>query len=168
MASMVTTMSGAAWIPGCDTALMQTETRTFVGTGLTCSVIGKAFRTAVLLTGGVRQAEAAVLEAIGRVNPERVSDDAFLLTCVRTSIVPSRRFRPAVTDTESASSILAPELKRILLLAPYFRQALVLRVLLGLSEDECERLNVRNASERACAAVKELARIRAAERCAAA
>ena len=168
MASMVTTMSAGAWIAGRDTALMQTETPTFVGTRLTRYMVAKAFRTAVLLTGGVSQAEAAVREAIGRVDPELISDDTFLLNCVRTSIVPSRRSRPAVADTESASSILAPELKRILLLAPYFRQALVLRVLLGLSEDECERLNVRNASERACAAVKELARIRAAERCAAA
>jgi hypothetical protein len=165
---MVNRMSATASIAERDVALMQTETRLFGRARLTRSVIAKAFRTAVLLTGAVRQAEAVVLEAIRRMDPEQVSDDTFLLDCVQASVIPCRQCEPTPAETAKASSILAPELKRILLLSPHLRQALVLRVLLGFSDNDCERFHIRDAGQRACRAAKELARIRAAERSAAA
>ena len=164
MASIVTTMSAGTWTEERDIALMQPTGRSLGSAGLSRHLMGKAFRTAVLLTGGIRQAETALLEAIGSVDPEQVTDETFLLDCVRASLNPARQCEPTIAESEDASSVLAPELKRILLLAPHLRQALVLRVLLGLSDDDCARFHVRDAGQQACAAVREISHIRAAKR----
>jgi hypothetical protein len=126
------------------------------------SALAKTFRAAVLLTGGVQQAEAAMLEVIRQADGN-VSDQTFFADCLRASVAPGRQSQATAQDAEDASAILAPELKRILLLAPHLRHGLVLRVLLGLSDEDCARLNIRDASQRACAASQELARIRRAE-----
>jgi len=46
------------------------------------------------------------------MDPERVSDDTFLLDCVRASVAPGLRCKAAAEDAEEARSILAPELER--------------------------------------------------------
>jgi hypothetical protein len=158
MGTMVNTISAQDYFGGGDVALMETDSP------LSNYAIARTFRAAVLLTGGVRQAEAAMLDAIEGTETEEVSDQTFLLNSVRASIARGRQSKATSADGAEASSILAPELKRILLLKPHLRQALVLRVLLGFSDDDCARLSVRNAGQRACAAVQELARIREVER----
>jgi hypothetical protein len=161
---MVSTVSMVSWLPRRDMGVIHREARSLECACLTQHILAKAFRTAVLLTGAIGPAEAAVLEAIGRLDPEQISDDAFLMECVRASRAPGRQCKTTIRNGEDLSSILAPELMRILLLDPHLRHALVLRVLLGLSDDDCARLNMRNAGQRACAAVQELARLRQAER----
>jgi hypothetical protein len=164
MATMVSTMPAAAWVALGDTAAMRLEAEPVERSPISNHAIAKTFRAALLLTGGVRQAEAAMSDAIRRMDREHASDEAFLLDCVRASVARGRQSKATAEDAEGASAILAPELKRILFLAPHLRQGLVLRVLLGLSDDDCARLNIRNASQCACAAVRELARIRETER----
>lgn len=162
MAAMLSAAPAADWVARGDTDFGPKQSkRSEDSAGV--NPLAKTFRAAVLLTGGVRQAEAAMLDAIQRIGSKQVSDDTFLLDCVRASLAPGRQSK-ASEDTEDASSVLAPELKRILLLAPDLRHSLVLRVLLGLSDDDCARLNIRDASQRVRAAVQELARIREAER----
>lgn len=163
MVAMLSAVPAADWAARGDTDFGPKQSNCPEDAAGINPALAKTFRAAVLLTGGVRQAEAAMLDAIQRMGSAHVSDDTFLLDCVRASLAPGRQSK-AIEDTEGASSILAPELKRILFLAPDLRHSLVLRVLLGLSDDDCARLNIRNASQGVRAAVQELARIREAER----
>ena len=163
MATMLNAVPAAAWIPQGDTDFSPQRSESSEHASITSAALAKTFRVAVLLTGGVRQAEAAMLDAMQRMDPEQVSNASLFTDCVRASLATGRQSK-ASEDTEDVSSILAPELKRILMLPSYLRYGLVLRVLLGLSDGDCARLGVRNASWRARAAVQELARIREAER----
>jgi len=114
------------------------------------------FTVALLLSGGVRQAEAAMLDAIRGRDPEQVPERAFLLDCVRASMDP-RRQAEAQEDMDKAAFLLPSELGRIVRLAPRLRHGFVLRMLLGLSREECARLNVADADLSAGCAAQQLA-----------
>ncbi len=163
MTMMVSTMyTTVAATPG-ELAWQHAEISTGERPRISSSALAKTFRAAVLLTGGIRQAEAALLDVIQQVDPRGVSDQTFFTDCLRASVAPGRQSQATVEDAEDTSAILAPELKRILQLESHLRHGLVLRVLLGLSEEDCASLDIRDASRRACAASRELARIRRAE-----
>jgi hypothetical protein len=164
MTMMLSTMSGTVAATTGELAWRHAEASAEERPRISSSALAKTFRAAVLLTGGIRQAEAALLDVIQQVDPRNVSDQTFFADCLRASMAPGRQSQATAEDAEDASAILAPELKRILLLKPHLRHGLVLRVLLGLSEEDCARLNIRDAGRRACAASQELARIRRAER----
>jgi hypothetical protein len=121
--------------------------------------LNEAFKTAVLLTGSVGQAEAALLQAIGQVRPEHLSQRTFLLACITAAIAPRRELQPSAFEIADASSILPQELARILLLPPDLRRSFVLRFLVGLSGEERKHLKVENIDEGACTAAQELARM---------
>jgi hypothetical protein len=92
----------------------------------------KAFLTALLLTGGIEAAEAAVLEAIATLELDYDSGDCLLLETVKSAI---KRRADAPDPSEQAFSILPIELRRVLLLAPGSRHCFVLRVLLGMTPE---------------------------------
>jgi hypothetical protein len=126
----------------------------------TKGALSNAFTIALLLSGGVQRAEAALLDSIEQMDSDQVSDDEFLASCVKHATIPRPGPAAEIEPVENAALLLPPELKRILLLPAYLRHRFVLRVLLKLSLEECAHLNIRNANQGASAAAQELARIR--------
>ena len=120
--------------------------------------LSRIFTATLLLVGGVEQAEAAMADAIGRMDAESISNLALLRECARAALAV-----PSGNDIEDASSLLPLELRRVLRLPLELRRSFVLRMLAGLSREECADLNVRDSDENVCAAIQELARIRQAE-----
>jgi hypothetical protein len=139
-----------------------TQVRFVAPASMESDEFGRTFTIMTLLTGSAREAEAAMLDAIGRMCPGRVSKKELFLACAKAAIA-SRRAPEASPDTEDASAFFPRELKRILLLPGNLRHCFVLRLLAGLSGEECERLNILNVEESTCAAVEELARICSSE-----
>jgi len=97
----------------------------------------KAFLPALLLTGSVEGAEAAVLDGIAALESDHFSGDSLLLRTVRSAIQVYGDFSDQFADT---FSILPFELRRVLLLAPNLRRSFVLRVLLGMTPEICSDL----------------------------
>jgi len=110
-----------------------------------------------LLTGGARSAEAAMLEGIRRNYECEASPQELLLACVRAAIGGGS----SGSDGDDPDSWHLPvELKRVLTLPARLRHCFVLRILGGLSREECERLNLPDSDGCAGAAALELARMR--------
>ena len=93
-----------------------------------------AFRTALLLTGDTRTAEAAVMHGIRA--GEGQSHRGFLIESVRFTI----RRRTKSADAADALDLLPPELRRLFMLQPLSRDCFVLRILVGLSPVVCAQL----------------------------
>lgn len=155
MATMMSTVCGA----GGDRAPIFLATGFTERAPLSNGVIGRNFTAAVLLTGSVRKAEAAMLEAIHGMDAEEASDQTFLLDCVKASLVPGRQSQAQAKDAQSAACILPAELRPILSLARDLRHAFVLRMFLRLSREGCARLNIRDVDQLVCAAAQQLARV---------
>lgn len=98
--------------------------------------LGRAFRTALLLTASAERAEAAVLEAIATMDPLEFSDEALLREAMAASIT-SRFPEAGVEEQEHGSSLLPLALRGILRLPRDLRQCFVLRVLVGLPREVC-------------------------------
>lgn len=128
-----------------------------VGTPVSRGVLGSAFTIALLLTGTVKQAEAAVIEAIRRIDPEQASEEAFLQDCANAAMVRTQRSFPNSDAAAEAAAFLPHELQRILLLTRDLRRSFVLRVLLRMPADACARFGVPNASHFAAAAAQQMA-----------
>jgi DNA-directed RNA polymerase specialized sigma24 family protein len=112
-----------------------------------------AFRTALLLTGATRTAEAAVMHGIRAC--EVLSHRGLLIESVRSAIL--RRKKGA--DTPDAIDVLPPELRRIFMLQPLLRDCLVLRILVGLSPAFCAALldiSIAEFENALCAALNQL------------
>jgi hypothetical protein len=92
-----------------------------------------AFCIALLLTGNVEAAEAAVLDGIAVLEFDRISGDSLLLATAKSAIC--RRVQ--IPEQSQRLSILPLELRRLFLLAPNYRDCFVLRVLIGLSPELC-------------------------------
>jgi hypothetical protein len=113
-------------------------------------VLNKAFLTAVLLSGSVASAEAAVLASI------RLLDD-------RESLLETAMIEAIAASTdgdESARALLPVELRRVLDLPMLNRHCYVLRVLVGLRRAGCARilrLEAVRVDEVICAAARMLA-----------
>jgi hypothetical protein len=123
-------------------------------------VLTETFTLAVLLSGGVDRAEAAMLEAIQQVDPERCCDRELRQLSLRAA---SRAGREDAT--EEGAPGFPVELTRVLRLPAGLRECFVLRVLAGLSSEECADLNVFQADEGAWAAARELGKMRSSESC---
>jgi hypothetical protein len=97
----------------------------------------QAFCTALLLTGGTKRAEAAVLDAIAELALDQLSGGSLILGSAKAAI--QRR-----ADLEDQSgrpfSMLPFELRRLFLLVPTNRDCFVLRVLIGLTPEQCSEM----------------------------
>ena len=93
-----------------------------------------AFRTALLLTGDTRTAEAAVMHGIGVC--EDLSPGGLLIAAVRSAV----RRRTKLSDGPYEVECLPHELRRLFMLQPLPRRCFVLRVLVGLSPEVCAEL----------------------------
>src|SRR5579862_6361386 len=93
-----------------------------------------AFRTALLLTGDTRTAEAAVMHGIGVC--EDLSPGGLLIAAVRSAV----RRRTESSDGPYEVECLPRELRRLFMLQPLPRHCFVLRVLVGLSPEVCAEL----------------------------
>jgi DNA-directed RNA polymerase specialized sigma24 family protein len=101
-------------------------------------LLDRAFLTAHLFTGNLRQAEEATLDAIDSwrpgEEPEAVLFQNVLDAAARAQVEPS-------TNTpDPSASYLPNELKAVLRLAPQLRRCFVLRILAGLPAKVCARL----------------------------
>jgi len=90
----------------------------------------KAFCIALILTGNVDGAEAAVLRGIAALDSNYTCGHHLIR---QTSIAAIGRHLDFLNQAEQALSILPPELCRVLLLAPKLRHCFVLRILLGMT-----------------------------------
>ena len=98
------------------------------------TALDMAFRTALLLTGDTRTAEAAVMQGIGAC--EDVSSGDLLIEAVRSAV----RRRTKSSDGPYEVDGLPAELRRLFMLQPLFRHCFVLRILVGLSPEVCAEL----------------------------
>src|SRR5271168_1640726 len=93
------------------------------------STLDMAFRTALLLAGTTKTAEAAVMDGISAC--EDLSHRGLLVEAVRSTL---RRRTKSAHDSD-AIELLPPELRRLLMLQQHSRDCFVLRILVGLSPE---------------------------------
>lgn len=98
--------------------------------------LGRAFRTALLLTASAERAEAAILEGVRAMGASEVSDES-LLREVMTASIASKIHEERVEEAERDSSWLPSALRRVLRLSRNLRHCFVLRVLAGLPREVC-------------------------------
>jgi hypothetical protein len=117
-----------------------------------------AFWTALLLTGAIESAEAAVLDGIAALDLDHVSGDGLLLATAKSAI----RRRTEFPEQSEVLSILPRELQRLFLIAPNYRVCFVLRVLIGFTPELCSGLlclSIREVEEELFTALREMPRI---------
>jgi hypothetical protein len=105
-----------------------------VSANTTSRAVHIAFRTALLLAGGTRTAELAVLDGIEACG--NISHRSLLIETVRSTI----RRRAESTAVLDGINLLPPELRRVLGLQPIFRDCFVLRILVQLPPEVCAEL----------------------------
>lgn len=101
----------------------------------------RTFVMAHLLTGSLKQAEIASMEAIDAWNPETESDEALLRHGVDAALCRTdRRVQPDPIESVAGGSYLPVELQAVLKLPPSHRKCFALRVLGGFFPLDCARL----------------------------
>jgi len=104
-------------------------------------IVGRAFLTALLLTGNTDQAESATMAAIDSWNPDDETEEVLfekaLAMAARARIEPASSYW---NERDVAGSCLPVELQRVLRLARPLRRCFVLRVLVGLPPRVCAKL----------------------------
>jgi hypothetical protein len=98
--------------------------------------IDSAFSIALLLSGNMATAEAAVDDAIS-VCPENCADEDLMRATVSSAI---RRSLGRPWEHADTQSVLPLELQQVVQMAPLLRGCFVLRVLAGFSLIECSSL----------------------------
>jgi hypothetical protein len=98
------------------------------------SALNMAFRTALLLTGDTRTAEAAVVHGIGACKD--LSPGGLLIEAVRSAV----RRRTKSADGPYEVEWLPIELRHLFMLQPLLRHCFVLRILAGLFPEVCAEL----------------------------
>ena len=93
-----------------------------------------AFRTAVLLTGATKSAEAAVIHGISAC--EELSPHGLLTEAVRSAV----RLQANSANGAYEVKCFPPELQRLFMLQPLPRHCFVLRILVSLSPEVCAEL----------------------------
>jgi hypothetical protein len=122
--------------------------------------LAKSFITALFLVGNVREAEAAVCNAIDSMDPDQPSVESLIRLTV-VAATRSAEVESGVGDYSLAIPLLPLELRRLMSLAAGLRRCFVLRMLLAVPRVECARLlriSVSQVDERACAGARLLAR----------
>jgi hypothetical protein len=97
-------------------------------------VLDIAFRTALLLTGHMKTAEAAVIQGIGACAD--LSPGTLLIETSRAAV----QRRTKSSDGPCEVECLPPELRRLFMLQPLPRHCFVLRILVGLTPEVCAEL----------------------------
>lgn len=118
--------------------------------------LDQAFHAALLLTASVEAAETAVLDGITALGPDQVPGHGFLLQTMKSA---SRQRADSPDQFDDALSMVPLELRRVLLLHPYLRRCFVLRVLLGITPENCSEilhLAAGEVEDAACMAMQEL------------
>jgi DNA-directed RNA polymerase specialized sigma24 family protein len=100
-------------------------------------LLDRAFLTAHLLTGNLRQAEKATLYAIDLWRPGEESEAVLFQNVLDAAA--HAQVEPAANADASAPH-LPDELQAVLRLAPQLRRCFVLRILAGLPAKACARL----------------------------
>ena len=98
------------------------------------SALDMPFRTALLLAGNTKTAEASVMDGIDAC--EDLSHRGLLIEAVRPTI----RRRTKSAGATDALDLLPPELRRLFMLQPLSRDCFVFRILVGLSPEVCAEL----------------------------
>ena len=104
-------------------------------------VFDMAFRTALLLTGGMKTAEAAVMQGIGAC--EDFSPHGLLTETVRSAVRRCTKSSDGPHEVEG----LPLELRHLFMLQPLLRYCFVLRILVGLPPEVCAELLEVSVSE---------------------
>jgi len=115
--------------------------------------LAKNFITAILLTGSVKQAEAAVLDC---------TDSPNLLGTAAAAIRHTSAHPGEITEERAAAELLPIELRNVLQLPAELRRYFVLRMLMAMTRESCAALlkvDPARVDEATCEAVIELARI---------
>lgn len=122
--------------------------------------MGKAFFTAILLTGSLEWAERAVLEGIAACDLNCKPAMTLYSRTLRAATEQGAHDRP-LEESESAAGLLPAELSRLLKLSPLdCRRCFVLHILAGLPRSACARLldlSVYEVAEHTSIALKWLA-----------
>jgi hypothetical protein len=124
--------------------------------------LATAFCTALLLTADVKNAEAAVLEAIQNSDCDPLCGVS-LRDVIERSVDPSREVQRQYTPAP-----IPAELQEVLRLSSRLRHCFVLRILLKFSRLACAeilRLQVRQVDRYTCEALASLSVFREAEVC---
>jgi hypothetical protein len=127
----------------------------------------QVFLIALLLTGGVEEAEISMLEGMGAID-RAAGGTTFLYSTIEAAV---RQARSPVEEACAGQPSSVPlnrialplELRRVLALRPDQRHCFVLRILVGLTVDECSeclRLSKREVAVNVVSAAVSLARIR--------
>jgi hypothetical protein len=96
----------------------------------------KAFWIALLLTGSIEIAEAAVLAGIVALEFNHLTGDRLLLATARSAV----QRRTGSSEQSEELSILPLELRHLFLIAPNYRDCFVLRILIGLTPELCSEI----------------------------
>jgi hypothetical protein len=100
-----------------------------------------AFNVALLLTGSMTGAEEAVLEAVEALDPKDLTPSTLLCRTIESSIRYLQVHGTNGTIDLGLGSLKLPmELRKVLKMDVGLRQSFVLRMLVGLSADDCGRL----------------------------
>jgi hypothetical protein len=102
--------------------------------------LNETFTAAILLTGSAERAECAVLKGIETLGDD-VSETMVLQATIRAALKPEMTAdEEGPSGPQPGAAWLPIQLRRVLLLPRNFRQAFVLRLLLGLPRDQCSQL----------------------------
>lgn len=102
--------------------------------------LGKAFVTALLLTGNLEEAETAVLDGIRSLDADNEVDEVLLRETVSAAIERRPEVQVALEELRRPSSILPGELLPLMYLSPHLRHCYVLRILLGWPSEIAAKL----------------------------
>jgi hypothetical protein len=97
----------------------------------------QALCTALLLTGGTKPAEAAVLDGISALALGQLSGGSLSLESAKAAV---QRRADLEDQSDPLFSMLPLELRRLFLLLPKNRECFVLRVLIGLPPEVCAEM----------------------------
>lgn len=122
--------------------------------------LGKAFLTAMLLSGSPSRAEAAVVEALRAMPYAEAAGQTLLRESVSAVLRGSMKPGPAVGEKEEGAHLLPPALQPVLRLPTAARQSFVLRILSAWPAEVCANLlhmDVHSVNENAGLAARALA-----------
>jgi DNA-directed RNA polymerase specialized sigma24 family protein len=128
--------------------------------GFTRKGIRNAFLAALLVAGDSEQAEAATAHAIRSIDGPDVSDEALIVAALKAAISSSQERAVGDWDLDGELSFLPPALKCLSRLGMDHRNCFVLRMLVGLSREECSRVlgrSPKQIDEVTCTAMVNLA-----------
>ncbi len=127
--------------------------------------LDRAFQIALLLAGNAAHAETAIQDAIASIAPDDISDRTLLYAAIECAVRTSPVQLRGRQCVDIASRHLPDSLHDVLRLSTAHRHCFVLRILVGLSREECwNLLQSDSRSIEACASAAAVELSRKAER----